>query len=553
MRGRSSTHAAVSKPRSKPLQLTLCGLFANVVELAFFDIQQENLYHGLVVWFSVPDKKLKRILDEVIWHRRHLENREKMTELIRDLHDARGLSDLRALQQRLLEAVLAAEAEQRTAQAKKEAAGSAIGTIEQKRGRGRLADEDEARLLELRHELEERRLEVEVLQRVRRQLRGVGDGLLWKAVDFNRVYVYAVSDAPGAGNAFLSGPEGLAAELETVESLWRNKGALAVMHDLTNCGRIGDLTIVAPGETFKVAEVKASGSLDPKQMRRMKDMVRFLKGAEKPVDGGYTARVVAPDDASPHEPERWESNNWEPYVRALVDAGNNGLGWATVGDYLGVVAVSVLHPMREEMRAKSSSDGEFERLRDEAWKPAYEALGETIVTREQDVVVFWDSSEKYEEGLLGAPFSIYPLPPEFCAALECDYVKMMVHENVTNFCGGLSGEGFDVTAAPSLAGKKRSDQTFHHVYLSRPGSASDGGKGSPRIHLGKPLMQQVLGEAMSVETVAAAARSQMAVMAEGQEVSLLLVNGDGGRVVSALPASGAATQGPDPTVEFWDP
>ena len=340
----------------------------------------------------------------------------------------------------------------------------------------------------------------------------------------------------GGGNTFLSSPEGLAAELDSVEYLWRTKGALAVLHDLTNCGRIGDLTIVAPGETFKIAEVKASGSLDPKQTRRMEDMRRFLRGLQKSVDGGYV-RIVAPDDASPHESVRWELNNWEYYARAVVDAGVHALGWATGQNYLGIIAINVSHPMWNEMATKSSSDEETERLQEQAWEPAYQTIFQTIVTEKQDVVVLWDSSEKYEEDLLGAPFSIYPLPPEFCAALACDYIKMIVHINITNYCRSLSNQGFDVMAAPRLAGKKGSDQPFFHAYLSRPGSGSDSGAKSPRIHLGKPLIQQVLGEAMSVETVAMAARSQMAGMVEGQEVSLLLVNRDGSRVVSIQSAS----------------
>lgn len=472
-----------------------------------------------------------------------------MTELISDLHDAHDLSDLRALQRKLLESVLSAETEQRAAQAKKEAADRAIRTIERRRVRGRLVGEDEARLLELRRESEERRLEIEVLQRIRRQLRGVGDGLLWKAIDFNRVYIYAVSDAPGAGNTFLSGPEGLAAELDTVERLWRAEVALAILHDLTNCGRIGDLTIVAPGETVKIAEVKASGSLDPKQMRRMKDMIRFLRGSQKPVDGGGYVRVLAPDDTSPHKPVRWELNNWEHYARAVGNAGIHGLGWATVQDYLGVIAINVLHPMWKEMAAKSSSDEEIERLHEQALKPARQAIDQAIVTGEQDMVVFWDSSEKYEVDLLGSPFPIYPLPPEFCAALACDYLKMMVYFSVTNFYKKLGDQGFDVRAVPLRAGKKGSDQPFYHAYLGRPGSASESGIKAPRIHLDKPLMQQVLGEAMSVETVAMAARSQMAGMSEGQEVSLLLVNRDGSRVVTTSPTSGTATESPDPGVE----
>lgn len=480
--------------------------------------------------FSVSDKKLRYIFDKIVNSDRHLKNWDTVTELISDLQESRDLADLRVLQIKLLEAVSSAEDEQRVAKKKEEAARLAIGSI-RKETNSRKVGSDKEKHRELKSELDKRCLEIEVLKRVRRQLRGVGDGLLWKAVGFSRHYTYAVSDAPGLGNTFLSDPKGLNAELKAAEYFWKTEGALAVIHDLTNCGKIGDLTIVAPGKTFRVAEVKASGSLDPKQMERMKGMCRFLRGAPKPREGGQTTRFVKPDKVSLGESVDWEWNNWEHYVRALSDAGSKGLGCATVKDYLAVAAVSILHPRWQELNLATDTEEEFLY---EAWGPARRMIAEKLVTDDEDIIAFWDSSEKYEEDLPGAPFSVYPLPPRFCAALTCDYLTMATFMNVTNFYKRFGSLGFDVLAVPLPAGKKRSDQVFFHAYLSRPQSVTGGSAKPPIVQLGKPLMLQVLGEAMSAETVAQAVEMQMADMVGGDEASLLCIDSDGGMIVDFL-------------------
>jgi hypothetical protein len=245
-----------------------------------------------VMRFALPDKKLKRVYDVVVLHPRQISNREKVAELIEELQAAKRLGDLRSLQGKLLEAISSAEEEQRRAKDRKARADLARKAVMRE---GRKRGSVKARLEELDRELKALQLEIEVLRRVRHQLRGVGDGLLWKAVGFNRAYAYAVSDAPGDGNVALSDPEGLKAELWQVERLWETKGALAVMHDLTNYGRIGDLTVVAPGETIKVMEVKSSGTLGSEQVRRMAEMVRFLRGNARLLKDGYSVKASTPE------------------------------------------------------------------------------------------------------------------------------------------------------------------------------------------------------------------------------------------------------------------
>lgn len=203
-----------------------------------------------------------------------------------------------------------------------------------------------------------------------------------QTVGFDRAYMYAVSNAPGEGNAALSGPEGLDAELRVVERLWKKDGALAVMHDLANSGRIGDLTVVAPGETIKVYEVKASGGLNRDQIRRMFEMGVFLRGGAKSLEEGYSVKAATSEPpTAPNEPIRWELNSWDYYLRALADAGSGALGWATVEDYLGVIGVNTLHPRWRFLGTASVPEENQDEQFMKAYEPVDTAFREAHVLR----------------------------------------------------------------------------------------------------------------------------------------------------------------------------
>jgi hypothetical protein len=207
-------------------------------------------------------KDVRRVLDDVVPQPRHRANLDVVAGLIEELQAVDDPASGRALQKKLFEEVASVEGEQREARRRKEALDRELKAAGRSGPVAGTARQLTVRDLQKRSQAAE--LDVEVLQRTRRQLRIVGDGLLWRAVGLNRAYAYAVSDAPGRGNLSLSDPEGLGAELDTVERFWRAERSLAVMHDLTNVGRIGDLTVVPRTGTIKVAEVKAAGQLDPK-------------------------------------------------------------------------------------------------------------------------------------------------------------------------------------------------------------------------------------------------------------------------------------------------
>ncbi len=475
--------------------------------------------------FFIPVKKLRRLFDEALPHPRQIENTRTVAELIADLQKSTDLADLRSLQQKLLKAVSEAEQEQRKAtNEKKNLDQTREAVVKEGRKRGAV---DKERLRELGRESDKVRLEIDVLKRVRRQLRMVGDGLLWKAVGLNRAYIYAVWDAPGGGNTSLSDPVGLAAELKAVEHFWKDKGALAVMHDLTNCGRVGDLTVVSPVETenIKIAEVKTASSIDSNQIERMEDLVRFTRGGPKTLENGYTVRASESPIPLTGLPKTG-LDHMDVYGQAIRDADEQGIGWATIGNYLGLFAVAPVHPRWTPILTAEVSQDERERLFKEAFEPAYQELARTIMSREEAKVYLWDSAETQEDVLLGLPFSLYPFPPGICAALTCDYIKLMVYLNVSNIERLFKHRGFQVTSLDTPKDKHKR-QFFWSVVLSKTKLTKDGWK-VVYVHLNKPLWQQVMGEALSIEVLIQAVRHEMKGKIEGRgDVSLLFINSDG--------------------------
>ena len=96
-------------------------------------------------------------------------------------------------------------------------------------------------------------LEREVCERVARQYRCVGDALAWRVFDFQRKQIIALCQNAPPG--VMAGKKGLAAELDLVEQA-RAAGQFAILHDLTNCLRIGDVTVFGNDGSFETIEVK---------------------------------------------------------------------------------------------------------------------------------------------------------------------------------------------------------------------------------------------------------------------------------------------------------
>jgi hypothetical protein len=118
------------------------------------------------------------------------------------------------------------------------------------------------------------RLEDLTRERVVRQLRSVGDGLAWRVTGFDRRFILALSCNAQAGP--MAGKAGLPFELGAVTELWERRGHFALLHDLTSCLRIGDITEFTADGRRLLHEVKAQGRGTGPQRQRMDAVVRAV-------------------------------------------------------------------------------------------------------------------------------------------------------------------------------------------------------------------------------------------------------------------------------------
>lgn len=247
-----------------------------------------------------------------------------------------------------------------------------------------------------------------VYERIARQLRCVGDGLAWRAFDYDRRVILTLSRNASPGPMY--GKDGLRYELGAVEQLWNEQGRFALHHDLTNCLRIADLTEFDNDGNGFLREIKATPRADPKQLARAQAAVNALMNGG-PMPDRADARLV---------------EIAEPYVTNLPQLGDiiglakqRGCQGMRLSGGRALVAASLVASAErwqgdwvEAARVfQSARAGAIKRAR--IGKASHHLNGVSGDTATRSPVL--------------APWSIYPLAPADCAAIICD---LLVFETV---------------------------------------------------------------------------------------------------------------------------
>ena len=104
-------------------------------------------------------------------------------------------------------------------------------------------------------------------------LKSVGDSIAFLYIDKWDIKPVSFREAPG----FVSGKAGLKHELQIARWAWR-RGATVILNDLTNCLRLGDVTIPRGDGSFMLMELKAGrkGPRGDKQERALAKVQSYL-------------------------------------------------------------------------------------------------------------------------------------------------------------------------------------------------------------------------------------------------------------------------------------
>jgi len=261
------------------------------------------------------------------------------------------------------------------------------------------------------------RIEDLVFDRVCRQLRAVGDALAWRVSQYDRRYVIALSgnDPPGP----MTGKSGLPHELGAAVAL-RNHGSFGLLHDLTNCLRIGDITEFKPDGSRLLYEIKSNPKAKTgPQRRRMKAAVEaIIDGGELPGRPGN--RIIIPTTRC--------LTHIRSFVSGITAAVDRGVASTAISTSRAMTAFSFETLGRTRFDATAVAlIADFNTARQAALQQAgiqsvFHHVRVASITRNHDFVPSV------------MPFALYPLPPQQAALLICDYL------------------GFDLTVAPERIG-----------------------------------------------------------------------------------------------------
>jgi hypothetical protein len=275
-------------------------------------------------------------------------------------------------------------------------------------------------------DLEAWRDEQATYERVSRQFRSVGDALAWRAVNYNRRYIVAMSRNQHVGGP-MARKAGLDFELGRLDFEWKHNRRFTLLHDLTNCVRIGDVTVFTSDGPV-IDEVKSKRRVSAKQRDRMRQAV--AAAAEGGVLPGTEAGLLVdvPVDAKHHMTALGD---------ALDLAESRGVaGFAVRGGRRGVVAASLLtlgrHPNLQAM------DGRWTQAENNSmFKAGFSRQHPHLEIRSTDAT---------GRHAMLPPFGIYPLPARQCAQLVCDALMFEVRMPVAAVVGFATEAGMDVVS-----------------------------------------------------------------------------------------------------------
>jgi hypothetical protein len=355
--------------------------------------------------------------DEMLAHPRHLALQSVLSTLIEQLRACRTVEDGVALQRDLLTHLLAVQGDRhefrRAVDRMSKHKAPQVQAPEPQSGRSTT-------------EVETWMFERDMCDRLARQLRSVGDALSWRVFGFHRPFILALcrNDPPGP----MYGKAGLKAELEHVERVWKEGGVFAILHDLTNCLRIGDVTVFDDDASPRTLEIKTN----PKkargaQIKRINEArAAVLEGG--PLPGGNASEVL---------------HNLDLPLRTHLDQLRTGIEHAAVDgiyatDIPGCRALMVI-----DQSACATKGMTLDNFNSESNAAFDSALSRAGIEARRDLSIHSTSLDSAALDPQRVPWGNYPLHPIACARIIGDYTVVFVETSGPKLAHLLGLTGLD--------------------------------------------------------------------------------------------------------------
>jgi hypothetical protein len=355
--------------------------------------------------------------ERVLAHPRHQATQAVLAQLIEQLRACTTVRDGYDFQMALLDQVLDVETDR--------------NAFSQALKRLKVGKQPQAGVPDLQSEMdpaapEAWRHEIDVCERVARQLRCIGDGLAWRVFGFKRQYILALcrNQSPGV----MAGKVGLAAERARVEQIYKDDGQFAILHDLTNCLRIGDITVFGDGRPPETIEIKTDiERRTPAQRRRITAARQALQDLG-PLPGDNRGERL-------YDLEVSFKTHLSLLRTATARAAQDGIFTVKVPGNRALIAADMYG-----CQAQGWAEADFgERIK----RQYLAALRRAGIGGQLEYTVNATSFDSVSRDPLRVPFAAYPLHPIACARLIGDIAIFTVATSGLALADALYDAGID--------------------------------------------------------------------------------------------------------------
>lgn len=259
-----------------------------------------------------------------------------------------------------------------------------------------------------------------------RAIRDIVDGIAWRLFDYDRATLLMIANRPGNKHINL---QGLNAELAEFGNAYSSGDGIAVLNDLTNFLKLGDVTVRKDEGTFELVEVKTGHKSSGRITRQKQDLhrtVAFINtGKSETEDEQFSISQLN------ITPQTYISN----FAGVTEEAAGKGAAIENIGDHLVV------------------SCTDFERVNELGFESIKAILkkGHNCVKRwmeKGDLVINLSSQDKYIQVKRYAPFSVYRLPEKTRVKLMTGSLFFVSFVNISALLRYISERGWKLVKAP---------------------------------------------------------------------------------------------------------
>ncbi len=238
-------------------------------------------------------------------------------------------------------------------------------------------------------------------------LREIIDGMVWRYFDYNRAFMYIVADKQPVD--LIVKDKGLTNTLYELADVFNNQGDSAILNDISNFLRIGDVTNIKADGTIEFIEVKSSkrrGARFTRQKERMQETVDFFNTGIKELDD---YKFVISD--SPIKQRNYLKQLKDSILRAKMV----GYDSILIGNHLIVETVDLV-ALKDSSEAFKYFSSKHKSIKDR-WK------------KQGDHIYDIFSFEKLEYAKNFAPYTIFPFKDDIVADILMGKVWIRYHIN----------------------------------------------------------------------------------------------------------------------------